>query len=159
MTGVHGLFGGRPGGNRAGTALGSYRVLACLCALSFLGSGCSAQRPVLYPDSHYQRMGKARADKDIDACVEAARSGGFHENRALGVAKEAGAGAAVGGAAGGAYGTVRGDVGNRAAAGAAAGGAASAVRGSLRSGEPTPILRRYVERCLRDKGYDVIGWR
>ena len=137
----------------------TYRLATLVCALTLGVLGCSAKRPVLYPDLHYQRVGKIRAEQDIDTCIHSARGAGLEENRAGNVAKQAGAGAAVGGAAGGAYGMVRGDAGERAAAGAAAGAASGAVGAGLRSGEPTPILRRYVERCLRDKGYDVIGWR
>ncbi len=136
-----------------------YLAVLFVCVLAAGTSSCSAKRPVLYPDLHYQRMGKTRAEQDIDACLRLGRSAGLEENRASRVAKEAGTGAAVGGAAGGAYGMVRGDAGKRAAGGAAAGAAAGTVRGTLRSGDPDPILRRYVERCLRDKGYDVIGWR
>ena len=137
----------------------SHLAISVVCVLAVGVLSCSAKRPVLYPDVHYQRMGKTRAEQDIDACVRLGRSAGLEESRASRVAKQAGTDAAVGGAAGGAYGMVRGDAGKRAAGGAAAGAAAGTVRGTLRSGDPDPILRRYVERCLRDKGYEVIGWR
>jgi hypothetical protein len=33
------------------------------------------------------------------------------------------------------------------------------VRGALTSGDPDPVFRNFVDRCLREKGYDPIGWR
>jgi hypothetical protein len=29
----------------------------------------------------------------------------------------------------------------------------------MKSGDPGVIYRGFVERCLREKGYDVIGWK
>ena len=46
-----------------------------------------------------------------------------------------------------------------AAAGAAGGGAASMTRSMINSGKPDPVFKRFVEQCLRDKGYLPIGWR
>ena len=45
-----------------------------------------------------------------------------------------------------------------AAAGAAVGGAAGAVHGAFRN-DANPTYRNFVQRCLRDRGYDVIGWQ
>jgi hypothetical protein len=58
------------------------------------------------------------------------------------------------------YGAVRGesDIANRAAAGAAAGAAVGLIRGGVRASEPSDTLKRYVNRCLRERGYDVVGW-
>ena len=43
------------------------------------------------------------------------------------------------------------------AAGAAVGGSAGAVSGALQD-KPSSIYRQYVQRCLSDKGFEVIGW-
>jgi hypothetical protein len=66
----------------------------------------------------------------------------------------------MGAAAPGVYGAVRGyhDVGNRAAAGAAAGAAVGLIRGGVRASEPSSVFKGYVNRCLRERGYDVVGW-
>ncbi len=64
-------------------------------------------------------------------------------------------GAAVGGAAG----AVTGRPGRGFAAGAAGGGAGGLVRGAMKSGDPDQIERRFVEQCMRDMGYQVIGWK
>ena len=65
----------------------------------------------------------------------------------------------MGGAAGGAAGAVVGRPGRGAAAGAAGAGAGTLTREVIRSGDPDPIFRSFVEKCLREKGYEPIGWR
>jgi hypothetical protein len=43
---------------------------------------------------------------------------------------------------------------------AAGGGTAGLIRGLCRSRDLDPaVKRRFVEKCLRDKGYEVIGWQ
>ena len=66
---------------------------------------------------------------------------------------------AVGGAAA-AVGTVirGGSVAEGAAVGAAIGGTAGAVRGAFRN-DVNPTYKNFVQRCLHDRGYDVIGWQ
>jgi len=44
------------------------------------------------------------------------------------------------------------------AGGAAVGGSAGAVQGAFRNDRPSSTYRTYVQRCLADKGFDVIGW-
>ena len=52
-----------------------------------------------------------------------------------------------------------GSVGRGAAAGAAGSAVVGLVRGLFRSREPDPVYRRFVEKCLREKGYEPIGWK
>jgi hypothetical protein len=33
------------------------------------------------------------------------------------------------------------------------------MREAWKSGDPDDIERRFVEQCLREKGYQVIGWK
>jgi hypothetical protein len=54
---------------------------------------------------------------------------------------------------------VRGDAGERAVAGAAAGAATGGVKGVLDGERANPLFQRFVERCLTDRGYDIIGWQ
>jgi len=116
-------------------------------------------KPVLYPNSHIQSVGQAQADQDIAACKQLAHSSGVAENKDGEVGKKAVGGAAVGGAAAGAWGLVRGDAGQSALAGAAAGAAAGTVRGGMQATETSPIFKNFVNRCLRERGYEVIGWQ
>jgi len=125
-------------------------------------AGCSGtRRPVLYPEAHYLSVGDAAARADVDDCMRLAEEFGAPVVGGKEIARDTLAGAAIGGAAAAAWEAVRNDhdVGNRAAAGAAAGGAAGLVRGSLRAGTPSATFKGFVNRCLSERGYDVIGWQ
>jgi hypothetical protein len=134
-----------------------YAVRAAV-ALIVLG-GCATQRPVLYPNAKYNHVGAEAAQRDIDDCIHLAESHGITHDSGGNVARSGAAGAVVGGAAGAGAGAVRGSVGHDAGVGAAAGAAAGVARGAIRSGEPGAVYKGFVQRCLREKGYDVIGWK
>jgi hypothetical protein len=116
---------------------------------------------VLYPNAKLKEAGKAQADAEISACRSLAddyvSSGGAR-------AKEIGKDTAVGGGGGAAIGAVAGAVsgggaGRGAAIGAATGATAGAVHGTVKSAGPSPIYKGFVDRCLRERGYEVIGWQ
>lgn len=122
--------------------------------------GCAQQRPVLYPNSHLAYVGHERAQADIDACIQLATKYGAQENKGEEIAKDTAAGAAVGAVAGAAIGAVLGNnVGRAAGVGAAGAGAATMTRKTIDSGKPDPLFRRFVEKCLHEKGYETIGWQ
>jgi outer membrane lipoprotein SlyB len=129
--------------------------LAGLVALT----GCAAtQRPVLYPNPHLKSVGDTNAQRDIDQCMQLADDSGVAKSNNQ-VARRGTEGAAVGAAAGGVGTLIRGgSVGGGAAAGAAIGGAAGAVHGAFQN-DTNPTYRNFVQRCLRERGYDVIGWQ
>ena len=137
------------------------RLMFAGFVLGGLLAGCASNppKPVLYPNNHMQSVGQVQADQDITACKQLAHSSGVAENKDGEVGKKAVGGAAVGGAAAGAWGLVRGDAGQRALAGAAAGAAAGTVRGGMQATETSPIFKNFVNRCLRERGYEVIGWQ
>ena len=120
---------------------------------------CAQQRPVLYPNAHLKHVGKPASERDIDECIQLAVDYGAKEDSGAKVAKDTGKGAAIGGAAGAAVGAVTGNLGRGAAVGAAGGGAASMTRSALNSGQADPLFKKFVEQCLRDKGYQPVGWR
>ena len=120
---------------------------------------CAQQRPVLYPNAHLKHVGKKTAESDIEACLQMAADYGAKEDSGAKVAKDTAKGAAVGGATGTAVGAVTGNLGVGAAAGAAGGGAASMTRSIMNSGKPGPVYKKFVDQCLRDKGYQPIGWQ
>jgi len=130
-----------------------------LTVLVLAVGSCAQQRPVLYPNARLRYVGEEAAAVDSDECIQLAIDYGAKEDSGTRVAKDTAKGAAVGGAAGTAVGAVTGNVGRGAAAGAAGGGAASMTRSMLNSGKPDPVFKRFVEQCLRDKGYQPIGWR
>ncbi len=121
---------------------------------------------MLYPNDALQRGGTASADQAIRECMQLAdsyvASGGANSAAARDAAKRTAGGAAVGGATGAVAGAIYGDAGRGAAAGAASGataGLVSSVFNSLWSkNEPNPTYRAFVERCLRERGYEPIGW-
>lgn len=124
------------------------------------------KRPALYANAHLRRVGPNIAERDTNACMQRAEAYLSSERADTEVAKEAavgaGTGAAIGAAAGAASGAVVGSAARGAAAGAAGGGAAaltgSLLRGLFRPREPDPAYKSFVNRCLREKGYDLIGW-
>jgi len=133
-------------------------VLAAMLAAVI--SGCaSTPEPVLYPNNHLKQVGNQAAQQDIAACKQLALSSGVNQTRDGEVGRQAAGGAAIGGATAGAYGLVRGNAVERGLGGAAAGAAAGTVRGSMQSSETSPIFKNFVNRCLRDRGYEVIGWQ
>ena len=134
-------------------------VCVTIGAMLLALAGCATQRPVLYPNVKYNQVGPEIAQRDVDDCIRFAEQSGVSHSAGGKVARSGAEGAAVGGAAGAGAGAVRGNVGERAATGAAAGAAAAATRGAIHSGEPGSIYRGFVQRCLRERGYDVIGWK
>ena len=141
---------------------GACRLLCVALLAGATISGCASHpsQPVLYPDAHLKQVGQQIAQQDINACIEFARSWNVNQTKDGQVGRKAAGGAAVGGASAAAWGLVRdGDVGNRALAGAAAGATAGAVRGGLQSTETSPVFMKFVNKCLSDKGYSVIGWQ
>ncbi|MBC7713057.1 MAG: cell envelope biogenesis protein OmpA [Rhizobacter sp.] len=116
-------------------------------------SSC-ASRPKLYPNETLKAKGKEAGEADINQCMkDADEFAGSSEGKKM--LKSTGFGAAVGGAMGAVAGAFYGDIGGGAARGAAIGGAGGAVSGAL---SPDELKHRYVNQCLSDKGYNVIGW-
>lgn len=132
-------------------------LLAFLCLLSL---SCAQKKPVLYPNARYEQAGAEAAKADIAECMRMAEEHGVDAGgKGEKVAGKAAKGALVGAAAGAAVGAVFGNFGQGLAAGAAGGGASGAAQGALESGDPDAVYRRFVEKCLRDKGYEPIGWK
>ena len=125
------------------------RVLSALALNVVVMAGCASQRPVLYPNQHVRNVGSGTADRDIDECMRQAEAYVSSHGR-VGTAVE---GAATGAATSATIG---------AAAGAAGGAAAGATRGLMHglfdNRGPAAVYKNFVNRCLREKGYDPIGW-
>ncbi len=136
-------------------------ALRFLVAGVFLMSGaaCAAKRPVLYPNAQLEAVGAAAAQQDIDDCLRKAAAGGYTSHAGGTVAGSTGVGAAAGGAVGAAMGAVVGRAGAGAAMGAAGGGTGGLIRGLFRSRDPDPMQQQFVNKCLQEKGYEVIGWQ
>lgn len=145
---------------RSGGIFGEMHLLriACLAALVFGLAACATKTPILYPNAYLQRVGEEQAALEVSECMGLANHY-VGANRGKTVAKETAGGAAIGGAMGGASGAILSGTtaGRGAGAGAAAGAIGGMVRGMSRS-NPDPVVQRFVDRCLYDRGYEVIGW-
>lgn len=124
-----------------------------------LGAGCSSQRPALYPNDHLRQVSEAQAHADVDECIAIVKQQGIYEQDRKEQVRSVGRTAAVGAGTGAAVGALRGDAGRGAATGAVAGAAGGTMREILRSNRPDSVFKGYVNRCLADRGYDVVGWR
>lgn len=140
------------------------RCLFLVLALG-LALGCASPRPVLYPNQKLESVGHEVAEVEIEECILVAEDAGASSgaDRATDLAKDTAERAGAGAAAGAVGGAIRGGAGIGAAIGAATAATWGFVRGGLRwlfgRDEPDTLERRFVDRCLRERGYDVIGWK
>lgn len=124
-----------------------------LIFISSLISSC-ASRPKLYPNETMKRKGKEASDADVNLCMKDADAY-LESDTGKKMVKSGGFGAVVGGAMGAVAGAFSGNIARGAAQGAAMGGAGGAAAGAM---SPDELKHRYVNRCLADKGYEVLGW-
>lgn len=118
-------------------------------------------KPAFYPNMHYQRVGAAQADADAQACAMLAQQSNVGAVNKIDAGRSAASGAA-GVATAGVVGSVlsgnKPDLKNIGAAAAAigAGGAAATAAGQSVGG--SGLYRQFVQQCLAERGYQVIGW-
>ncbi len=135
-------------------------VAAAGCATT--GASSPSARPVFYPNTALNKVGAEQANREADTCMGQAKSAGLTpEEKDNAVAHGAAKGAAMGGVGGAVSALVNGrgleKTVERGAAGAVVGGSVGAVAGAFHE-KPSGTYRHYVQRCLKDKGFDVIGW-
>lgn len=135
----------------------SWTVILIVGGLLVL-AGCANQRPVLYPNSTLQQHGEAAGDQAVEACMQRARASGLDYSDGRVVRRTAESGA-VGGAGGAVGGAIYGNAGRGAVAGAAGGATAGLIRGLFDRGDPAPVYRAFVNRCLAEQGYSPVGWQ
>jgi uncharacterized protein YcfJ len=136
--------------------------LLVLSACASTGPNSTSAKPVFYPNATLNRVGEPKAREAADACMDRASAAGLTpEENSNAAASGATKGAAVGATAGAVAALVRGRSLDKAVgsgvAGAAVGGSVGAVSGAMRD-KPSSTYRRFVQRCLTDQGFDVIGW-
>ena len=137
-------------------------VLVALTGCAATGPHSPAARPVIYTANAPSPAAQSQQQAATDDCIGRAQAQGLTpDEKNNEAANRAGKGAAVGGvaAAVGALVTGRNVEGviRSGAAGAAVGGAAGGVSGAMNE-RPSATYRNYVQRCLGDKGFQVIGW-
>ena len=132
--------------------------LSLLLGSLWLLTACATNRPVLYSTGGAAPIG---ADVTIAECEQLATAAGAHAgggqlgDTARNTAKGAAAGAATG-AIGGAF---AGQAARGAGIGAVTGIAATLISSLFNAPAPNPAYRAYVERCLKDRGFDPVGWQ
>ncbi len=134
------------------------RIFALLIALGLSACATTPLRPTLYPSDHLNTVGNEQAQKDIDACMALATQSGVKEKKDGQAGKKAAKGATLGAITAGAWGLVTGEP-DRALAGAAAGAAGGAASGAMDSQQLDPVYKNFVQKCLNDLQYDIIGWQ
>jgi outer membrane lipoprotein SlyB len=136
-----------------------FKIILIL-AIALAMAGCSATRPVLYPNEHLNAVGRDAADRDIADCMALAESAGANagSGSAGHVATTTAVGAALGAATGVVGGAIVGSPGTGAAVGAASGGTAGLLGGIFSRPQHSPAFENFVNRCLRDRGYEPMGW-
>jgi hypothetical protein len=125
-------------------------------------TACATARPILYPNAHFESVGQAVANRDIEECESKAKTAGVDPKK--GGVGEVATGTAVGAGVGAAGGAVGGAISGGAGIGAAIGAASGAVIGFLgslfrRPPAPSAAYTNFVDRCLREKGYETTGWQ
>lgn len=125
--------------------------------LSFSLSACSGPRPVLYPNSHYNQVGKHQAEQDITECRQLADE---HVSSGAGekIATNTTTGAGVGAASGAVIGAVSGSAGRGAAIGAISGAIGAFFHSLFSSPVPSRAYQNFVNTCLEKMGYEPTGW-
>lgn len=113
-----------------------------------------ASKPTLYPNSKYKTVGKEQAKQDIKKCQDEANKF-IKSSQGKKILKGAGQGATLGAVVGGVAGLLSGSFTRGALQGAAIGGAGGAASGAI---TPDSLKRSYVNRCLAEDGYEVLGW-
>lgn len=132
-----------------------------LAAVLVFGGCASSKRPVLYPNSYLTRVGQQQADTDISDCMRAAEVSGANSGTGSELASDTAKAGAVGATTGAVVGAIASgaSIGRGAAIGGVGAATATVVGGAFDASEPTDLYIRFVEQCLKDKGYQPIGWR
>ena len=132
------------------------RLLLVWVALGL--AACASNRPVLYAAGGAAPGG---ADAAIAECEKLATAAGAQPSggQVGETARNTAKGAALGAATGAVGGALAGAAMRGAGIGAVTGVAATLVSSFFTAPAPNPAYRAYVERCLKDRGFDPVGWQ
>jgi outer membrane lipoprotein SlyB len=153
------------------TAPGPTAPRVALFTLALLLSACATHQPVVYQAQAPSAAQAQRLERDTLECRQRAEQRvGLNARRAPasqagrgvpGAADHSARAGVIGFVAAAANGLVAGsrDVWNRARAGAAAGATGVAAKTLLEWNDPDKVYLEYVERCMDERGHEVLGWR
>jgi hypothetical protein len=135
--------------------------LSTTMAIGLGGCATPVAKPAFYPNAHYQRVGPTQAQADAQACSDMAQQSDVKAVNKMDAGRTAAAGAAGVGAAGAVGSILTGrkpDLQNIAAGAAAIGAAGAAATAAGQSVGGSSLYRQFVQQCLAERGYHVIGW-
>jgi len=134
------------------------RIVALILVLQWVA--CASPKPVLYPNAHLEDVGEKVSQEDIDACLALADAADLESNQAAEAAKHTAGGAAVGTATGAVGGAISGGgAGKGALVGLGVGSVAGFFSWMFGSRKPEPVYVNYVNICLSERGYQIVGWK
>lgn len=120
--------------------------------------GCAGPKPILYPNEYYETVGQEQVNRDIAECQALAEAHTSSGNKGKALAQDTAVGAGVGAASGAVIGTIQGSPGTGAGIGAAAGATGGLLRSLLRKSGPSQAYKNFVDTCLKERGYQPVGW-
>ncbi len=125
--------------------------------MSVMLTACATNQPILY-SSTGAAGGGATA---IAACHQLAVAAGAQPTggQVGDAARDTTKGAALGAATGAVGGALVGAAGRGAGIGAVTGATAALISSVFSPAAPNPAYRAFVERCLRDRGFEPVGWQ
>ncbi len=129
-------------------------------ALLLVLPACASPKPILYPNDQLEVVGRAAAAGGREVCRARADAAGAHRDpgKAGEIAKGTAVGGGIGAASGAVAGAISGSPGLGTAIGAAAGATAGLLRSLFKESRPSEAHVNFVNRCLHERGYDVVGW-
>jgi hypothetical protein len=135
-----------------------FKTFCALLAASLI-TGCATPQPVIY--SNGRQINEERLARDTAACRQRAdQAVGLNQGR-KGVAQKAAEGSVIGAVTGAVTGLFKGsnEMWERAGIGLATGGVGVAVKAMVDLNKPDKVYEEYVERCMKERGHDILGWR
>jgi len=134
--------------------------LFTLSFLFLLCTSCSGTKtPAFYPNDHLNKVGDVQAEVDRKYCQALADQYVKDPNRYSSTVKEGTISGALGAATGAVAGAItQGNIGRSIGAGAAVAAIWSIASDLRRTDNTSPTYQRFVERCLKQKGYKIVGW-
>ena len=133
-------------------------IATVFSSLLLVTVGCSPSRvePAIFPNTHFNDVGEAGVQRDIDECNALATRYVKDAEIFNKVARDTLTGGVIGSAAGALGGVITGgNVGRSVGAGAAIGVIIPLLQSIFQSTDSTPSRTTFVEYCLRDRGYDI----
>lgn len=124
--------------------------------------GCAAittkETPDYYPNEKFNRSSDAERYSAERQCESMAGEYVEEPDKYREVVKKGLVGGVVGAGTGAVGGAIFSEAGRGTGAGAAIGGIIGVLKGLQEMNENSPTYERFVEHCLSQKGYQVIGW-